>query len=200
MASQTCREQVMCAPESLVKAVLLALCEDKNVEKIALARLDALTKSSGALQGPARKRKATNDLAVCAQCDKPFYKDDNQPKDCLYHPGSYRIHLLLLSSLNPWKVCTLWIWLTRAGESEVDRGHHVWDDHDEDCHGEIDSDYMRKEHPEGYIWSCCDKNGKESAGCTRGYHESDPAKAWKEASEIDTDEEDSEEDSEDYDD
>ncbi|CAI6025970.1 unnamed protein product [Clonostachys chloroleuca] len=145
----------MRAPGSLVKEALLALCEDNEVEKTALARLDALTKSSGALQGLGRKRKAIDDLAVCAQCDKPFYKDNNQPRDC---------------------------------ESEVDRGHHVWDDHDDDCHGEIDSDYMREEHPEGYIWSCCDKNGKEPADFTRGHHESDPAKAWKEASQVDSDE------------
>lgn len=82
MASPACREQVMRAPESLVKEVLLALCEDKDVEKTALERLDALTKSSGASRGLGRKRKATDDLAICA-------------------------HLRLLSCLNPRKVCRL---------------------------------------------------------------------------------------------
>ncbi|CAH0055969.1 unnamed protein product [Clonostachys solani] len=169
MASAAFREQVLRAPESVVKQLLLALCEDKDVEKIALARLNAMPKSSGASQGSGRKRKATDDLAICVQCESPFYKDDNRPKDCLYHPG----------------------------ESEVDWDSSAWVDHDENCHGEIDSDSMRKEHPEGFIWSCCDKTGEESAGCTRGYHESDPNKAWKEGSEVDSDEEDSE-DSEDW--
>ncbi|VUC29746.1 unnamed protein product [Clonostachys rosea] len=160
MASTDCREQVMRAPEDVVKEILLALCEDKGVEKTVLTRLAAGTKSSSGSQGPARnKRKATDDLAVCVQCKSPFYKDDNQSKDC---------------------------------ESEIDWDSSAWVDNDATYYTDVNCDCGRKEYPEGFIWSCCDMTSKESAGCTRGCHESDPTKAFKEGSKADSDEEDSE--------
>jgi hypothetical protein len=42
---------------------------------------------------------------------------------------------------------------------EVDFDSGFWADHDEDCHGSIDTDEMRKEFPDGFIWDCCDKHG-----------------------------------------
>jgi hypothetical protein len=51
------------------------------------------------------------------------------------------------------------------GELEVD--YDRWDDHDEACHGIIDSNALRREYPENYIWSCCGRSGDE-CGCTCG--------------------------------
>lgn len=56
-----------------------------------------------------------------------------------------------------------------TGELEPDYDDDAWPDHDEDCHGPIDTDENRMEFPEGFIWSCCDKQGHRS-GCTRGRH------------------------------
>lgn len=44
-----------------------------------------------------------------------------------------------------------------------------WADHDEDCHGLIDTEEMREEFPEGFTWNCCDQVGT-APGCTKGHH------------------------------
>ncbi|KAG8626355.1 hypothetical protein KVT40_005300 [Elsinoe batatas] len=56
------------------------------------------------------------------------------------------------------------------GELEVDWDGDFWADHDEDCHGTIDTEDMREEYPEGFTWSCCDEPGG-SEGCQVGEHE-----------------------------
>lgn len=44
-----------------------------------------------------------------------------------------------------------------------------WADHDEDCHGIIDSYELQQEYPEGYIYDCCEQPNK-TPGCRRGWH------------------------------
>lgn len=83
------------------------------------------------------------------------------------------------------------------GDLEPDYDSHVWADHDERCHGTIDSDWCRKEYPDGFAWDCCDKIGTDE-GCTRGKHEAHPDKKNTGKSVRVSDEE--EEDSEDYED
>ena len=53
------------------------------------------------------------------------------------------------------------------GDLEIDYDSGVWDDWDERCHGPIDSQSNRREYPDGFVWSCCDKQGDEG-GCIRG--------------------------------
>jgi hypothetical protein len=43
------------------------------------------------------------------------------------------------------------------GEVEVD--YDAWMDHDEDIHGMIDTDDMRRRHPANFCWSCCGERG-----------------------------------------
>lgn len=57
----------------------------------------------------------------------------------------------------------------RSGEMEVDDDNDVWADHDENCHGLIDTDEMRERLPEGFTWDCCDQVGT-APGCTKGHH------------------------------
>eukprot|EP00282_Hemiselmis_andersenii_P012079 CAMPEP_0114117398 /NCGR_PEP_ID=MMETSP0043_2-20121206/5012_1 /TAXON_ID=464988 /ORGANISM="Hemiselmis andersenii, Strain CCMP644" /LENGTH=184 /DNA_ID=CAMNT_0001209787 /DNA_START=31 /DNA_END=586 /DNA_ORIENTATION=+ len=52
------------------------------------------------------------------------------------------------------------------GELEVD--DDAWPDHDERCHGTIDSNSMRREFPENFIWSCCNTRGGETEGAGGG--------------------------------
>lgn len=59
--------------------------------------------------------------------------------------------------------------LTFAGDLEVDDENDFWADHDEDCHGEIDTKEMRVEFPDGFKWTCCQKLGYLK-GCTKGPH------------------------------
>ena len=42
-------------------------------------------------------------------------------------------------------------------------------DHDEDCHGPIDTPEMRDMYPECFIYTCCDQDGS-SVGCKTGRH------------------------------
>ncbi|KAM0238129.1 hypothetical protein ACHAPO_004007 [Fusarium lateritium] len=133
-------EDLLKAPEHQVRAILRALCYDKDIRDRALGHFGDLL----AIDTPnTKKRKADDELCICVQCDDAFFKNDN-------------------------------------GELEADYDAHVWDDHDEDCHGTIDSEEMRKAHPEGFIWTCCNKGGLE-AGCKLGKHEADPLKSRREA-------------------
>jgi hypothetical protein len=53
---------------------------------------------------------------------------------------------------------------------EPDYESSFWADHDENCHGTIDTEDMREEYPEGFTWTCCDKLGTEE-GCTLSRHQ-----------------------------
>jgi TATA-binding protein-associated factor Taf7 len=87
------------------------------------------------------------------------------------------------------------------GEMEADYEGDFWADHDEDCHGPIDTARNREQYPDGFVWTCCEKLGSES-GCQLGRHQSNPEKSKKgkyesesedvETSDIDDDEEDEE--------
>ncbi|KAI4284986.1 MAG: hypothetical protein L6R38_001001 [Xanthoria sp. 2 TBL-2021] len=79
--------------------------------------------------------------ATCTNCEEEFDITQNESGDCVYHPE----------------------------ETEVDYDGDAWADHDEDWHGTIDSEEMRREFPEGFIYPCCDKNG-ESEGCKTSRH------------------------------
>ncbi|WXC41099.1 hypothetical protein QX201_000915 [Fusarium graminearum] len=64
------------------------------------------------------------------------------------------------------------------GDLEVDDSEDFWADHDENCHGEIDTPEMREEVPDGFRWSCCSKLGG-TGGCTKGKHQADPARSQR---------------------
>ncbi|RKL46078.1 hypothetical protein BFJ72_g2987 [Fusarium proliferatum] len=140
------QEMVHLAPEQHVRAILLALLDDRSVKARALNHYRALKAADNPVTG--LKRKAMNDLFVCVQCDQAFTHQDNTETSCRYHPG----------------------------ELIVDDTEDFWADHDEDCHGEIDTPEMREEMPDGFRWTCCDKLGGRK-GCTKGTHQADPAKS-----------------------
>jgi hypothetical protein len=52
------------------------------------------------------------------------------------------------------------------GELEVDYEGDVWADHDERCHGPIDTKTNRRENPDGFVWSCCGAQGTFAEGCS----------------------------------
>ncbi|KAM0547045.1 hypothetical protein ACHAPJ_010588 [Fusarium lateritium] len=140
------KEMIHLAPEHQLRAILLALCDDKDVCARALNHYRVLKAADNPSSG--LKRKAYNDLFVCVQCDGAFTNEDNTEKSCLYHPG----------------------------DLDVDDSNDFWADHDEDCHGVIDTPEMREEMPDGFAWSCCGELGG-SKGCTRGKHEADPGRS-----------------------
>jgi hypothetical protein len=73
-----------------------------------------------------------------------------------------------------------------VGELDVDYEGDYWADHDENCHGLIDTEEMREEYPQGFTWSCCDEAGDEP-GCQRGHHQSNPELSKKGTHESESD-------------
>ncbi|KAI4694380.1 hypothetical protein J4E81_006597 [Alternaria sp. BMP 2799] len=63
----------------------------------------------------------------------------------------------------------------RRYDLEIYNDEDFWTDHDEDCHGEIDTEEMREEYPEGFVWSCCKGYG-DAKGCRTDPHEPRSAK------------------------
>ncbi|KAK0648528.1 hypothetical protein B0T16DRAFT_491305 [Cercophora newfieldiana] len=88
------------------------------------------------------------DTKICVQCENAFQEAHNTAKSCRYHNG----------------------YLAPDYDSDF------WADHDEDCHGTIDSDFCRKAYPGGFVWDCCDAHGDEEGGCRMSRHEADPDK------------------------
>ncbi|KAL9630367.1 MAG: hypothetical protein Q9204_004757 [Flavoplaca sp. TL-2023a] len=94
------------------------------------------------------KRKAVHKLqrqrsryAMCRNCNEEFNIAQNDEGGCVYHPD----------------------------KSKVDWDGDAWADHDEDCHGQIDTKEMRRDYPDGFIYPCCDQDG-ESEGCVTNRH------------------------------
>ncbi|GKT64271.1 hypothetical protein ColTof4_06671 [Colletotrichum tofieldiae] len=89
---------------------------------------------------------------VCTQCEKDFDPDNNPPNACCYHPGDF----------------------------ELDEDLEFWDSVDDfddpNPHYERDSDANRKDIPEGFRWSCCERVG-DVEGCEKGRHEGREATA-----------------------
>ncbi|KAG2145352.1 uncharacterized protein EDB93DRAFT_1151899 [Suillus bovinus] len=87
-----------------------------------------------------KKRKAVPRWDVCANCKEEYdISGERDDEECCYHSG----HL------------------------NVDE--EFFADHDEDCHGPMDTEENRADFPEGFIWTCCDENAL-SEGCETGQH------------------------------
>ncbi|KAF7547846.1 hypothetical protein G7046_g8877 [Stylonectria norvegica] len=178
-------QEMVDAPEGEVRAVLMSLCNDQRVRRKALANWKLvrcpLTPNTANEPNRGTKRKATSDILICVQCDEYFFTDDNTKKGCNYH----------------------------FGELECDYDSPKWIDWDERCHGPEDSEENREAYPDGFTWTCCDKEGG-SSGCAKGRHEANPDLSKKGKDEPptteesndddDVDDEEDEEDEEDEDD
>lgn len=84
-------DRMMGAPEHQIRAILLALCDDRAVRQRALKHYAAVQSLNSEATG--LKRKAAGDLCICVQCDSPFYKEDNVGRACRYHPGGFTPHI-----------------------------------------------------------------------------------------------------------
>lgn len=67
------------------------------------------------------------------------------------------------------------MWL---GDLEIDDESSTWDDWDEKCHGPMDSSENMEEHPEGFVWSCCEGDGR-AEGCVESTHEPETVESRK---------------------
>ncbi|GAP87379.1 hypothetical protein SAMD00023353_2700310 [Rosellinia necatrix] len=138
-------DRLLSVPDAKAKSILLALCSDDGSlahrASEFLDLIETLEKKPPTLDPANLKRKATSEIKICVQCQEPFYEEENGDKACTYHDG----------------------------DLEEDSDSDVWADHDENCHGPIDTVENRMDFPEGFIWSCCQKLGHRR-GCTKGRH------------------------------
>ncbi|KAJ9653478.1 hypothetical protein H2198_007320 [Neophaeococcomyces mojaviensis] len=109
--------------------------------------LDDVVNDNTSVSARSKKSKVDDEISWkdryvhCVQCYEMFDVMDNDDESCCYHDGYL----------------------------EVDYELDFWADHDEDCHGTIDSLELRNEYPEGYTWNCCDQSG-DTEGCMHGPH------------------------------
>ncbi|KAI7786517.1 hypothetical protein LA080_003246 [Diaporthe eres] len=156
-------DRILLAPEPLIRAVLVALCDSERLHARSLRYLDRLEKldpaptSTGTTksEAPANtqqqptgsrllgKRKAPEPPPpqICIQCKYAFHPDSNNPRACVFHHGNLKID----PSHRTW-----------AGQASPHQPHHDTDDNGED-------------RPEGFRWSCCGRGGGRP-GCTEGEH------------------------------
>jgi len=137
------------APESRLRHVLKRLIDkDPAVERAVLKVLVTVKK---------RTRVVMPRWEICANCREEFdaskRRDD---EECTYHLGVFAIYFHA-SSL---RSCSLNLGHLRVNEEE-------FPDHDEDCHGPMDTPVNRRDFPEGFTWSCCSEDGTDP-GCEIG--------------------------------
>lgn len=161
-------DRILLAPEPLIRAVLVALCDSERLHARSLRYLDRLEKlhqaptSTGTTKSEAPastqpqptgpklhgKRKAPEPPPpqICIQCKHAFLPDSNNPQACAFHHGNLNID----PSHRTWAGAG-------AGQEDAQRQpHHDTDDNLED-------------RPEGFSWSCCGRGGARP-GCTEGEH------------------------------
>jgi hypothetical protein len=88
-----------------------------------------------------KKKRLVPRYERCKNCEQDFDVTENFSEACNYHDGVL----------------------------EVDYEHETWIDWDENAHGHID-ERLEKEYPEGFMWECCEEDGK-ARGCQTGWHQ-----------------------------
>ncbi|KAG6364550.1 hypothetical protein INS49_006152 [Diaporthe citri] len=161
-------DRILLAPEPLIRAVLVALCDSERLHARSLRYLDRLEKLNPAptpaattkSEAPANtqpqptgskllgKRKAAEPPPpqICIQCKHAFLPDSNSPQACAFHHGNLNID----PSHRTW---------ADAGAGQEASQQHPYQDTDDN----------REDRPEGFSWSCCGRGGARP-GCTEGEH------------------------------
>ncbi|TDZ16231.1 hypothetical protein Cob_v010925 [Colletotrichum orbiculare MAFF 240422] len=157
------------APTPVVKAILVALCEDPGVRAQALRQLDRLLRFEAEVRKQEALRTTTTpppppppgsisnvaagrrlkptpaEPKICVQCDGIFTEDKNIYGACWYHSGELELY----------------------DETLIDRMPGEMSLYD------LDTESTRARHPEAFRWCCCFKKGNQP-GCVGGRHESNP--------------------------
>lgn len=163
-------DRILLAPEPLIRAVLVALCDNERLHARSLGYLDRLEKlhppppSAGTTKPDAPvntqpqpaslkllgKRKAPEPPPpqICIQCKHAFLPESNKPQACAFHHGRL----------------------------DIDPSHRTWADGDAGAEyasknqkQHQDTEDNREDKPEGFLWSCCGRGGA-GPGCTEGEH------------------------------
>jgi hypothetical protein len=83
-------ERIVNAPDHVVRAILIAICNSIPQRSKTLEYLDKITNvESASTASPKKslKRKAKSEIKICVQCQDAFNEDENDDEACRYHPG-----------------------------------------------------------------------------------------------------------------
>ncbi|POS81546.1 hypothetical protein DHEL01_v200063 [Diaporthe helianthi] len=163
-------DRILLAPEPLIRAVLVALCDNDRLHARSLRYLDRLEELHAPLPSagttkldapptnaqpqPASlkllgKRKAPEPPPpqICIQCKHAFLPETNNTRACAFHHGRLDLDPSHRS------------WVAGEGAEKASRTkpHHQ------------DTEDNREDRPEGFLWSCCGRGG-DGPGCTEGNH------------------------------
>lgn len=96
---------------------------------------------------------------TCDNCDEEYDASlDRKDDECVFHPG-LQFRFFASDDFSDGD--------RAKGELEVDETQFA--DHDEACHGPMDTLENRRDFPQGFTWTCCDEDGS-SEGCVHGEH------------------------------
>ncbi|CAI4212074.1 unnamed protein product [Parascedosporium putredinis] len=166
-------DEVTLAPEAILRAVMLSLCDDYPTLIRALKATRALTKLSQSRAAAAEgddsgKRKAEGEIFIIGEpgmFEEPYW----------YGYPTFHLRFQHVGTLERYLKWNGSIFL--IGNLEPDYEGDFCADHDEG-HAEIDTEDMKRECPEGFIYDCCDENG-ESKGCAKSRHQEQPSKSLR---------------------
>lgn len=164
-------DRILLAPEPLIRAVLVALCDSDRLHARSIRYLDRLEKLHPPPQAPPAAGTTTNDAPanaqpqpaslkllgkrkapepppaqICIQCKRAFLPETNTPQACAFHHGRLDI--------DP----------TRRTWAAGDGAEHA-----PQKKSRQDTEDNREDRPEGFLWSCCGRGGA-GPGCTEGEH------------------------------
>ncbi|KAK3897101.1 hypothetical protein C8A05DRAFT_39350 [Staphylotrichum tortipilum] len=137
------------ASDHTVRAILMALCADSRIYDKALSYLnqlepEAVTKAKDTKTSPSDAKKRKPSSGLSICVQCDAPFSEDTTELCRYHPG----------------------------DMDPDEEGGFWDEHEEHW-GPIDTEENRRDMPEGFLWTCCDKVGTEP-GCTSAPHQSNP--------------------------
>jgi len=88
-----------------------------------------------------RTHEAMSRWGICDNCEEEFDVSElRYEEECTYHTGGLEV--------------------------DVDQ----FADHDERCHGPMDTEENRRSFPQGFYWNCCEGQGADHPGCEVGQH------------------------------
>ncbi|KAH0421257.1 hypothetical protein CcaCcLH18_13532 [Colletotrichum camelliae] len=121
------------------------LCGERETRKKAVEMARQLLGSQAKLSAMTMTNGSARPAGtVCSRCNESVERNEQGTDGCKYHPGEFEF------DEDVWREThDLW--------EETD-----WDDLETNPH-------WKEEHPDGFKWSCCQRNGKVE-GCQRGPH------------------------------
>lgn len=109
---------------------------------------------------------------ICLECKEEYWEDKNWPRSCWSHNGKLKLPDPKMFDFQISSMALIRR-LLLAGRLALDTTKPVWSNIDYDDEDELDTDEMREQVPEGFVYECCGESGL-SKGCKWGKHFSSP--------------------------